>query len=173
MVRFRGLKKVLFDTLVIFVVIATIIFVYRVYWPEIRDFIFGEQPSTMYIRSVPVSVTIADEPHEQEQGLSGVRELGEFEGKLFVFNKEGYYSMWMKDMYIPIDIIWINNDLKVVHIEKNVTPKTYPKTFTSDEPARFVLEVNAFFVESERIQKGDDVIIPSSVLPYELIKVLQ
>ena len=173
MLQFRGLKKIFLDVFIVFIVVITVIFVYRTYWLDIKNLLFGEQLSTMYVRSVPLAVSVADNSLEYQQGLSGVKDLGDFEGKLFVFPKEGYYSMWMKDMLFPIDIIWINDGLKVVHTEENVTPDTFPDSFTSDEPARFVLEVNAFFVESEKIQEGDDVIVPPSALPGDLVEILQ
>ena len=167
------MKKIILDVFIIFVVVVTSLYVYRNYGTDIKNFIFREDASTMYVRSVPISVSIADEPVEQQQGLSGVKELGQHQGMLFVFRKEDYYSMWMKDMYIPLDMIWIDDDLTVVHIEENVTPETFPESFTSDEPARFVLEVNAFFVETEKIKEGDTVVLPPQALPADLVEILQ
>lgn len=167
------MKKILLDTFIIIVLVVTGAYVYRTYGTDIKNFIFRDEESTMYVRSVPFSVTVADEKMEQQRGLSGVERLGKYQGMLFVFEDEDYYSMWMKDMYIPLDIIWINDDLKVVHVEENVTPETYPKSFTSDEPARFVLEVNAFVVETEKIQEGDVVVLPPKALPTDLVEILQ
>jgi len=167
------MKKIIFDVLVLIVALVTIVFVYKTYGERIGIFLFGEQPGTMYVASTPVSVTIADETAEHQQGLSGVEELGEFEGMLFVFPEEDYYGMWMRDMLFPIDIIWINNNLKIVHIEENVSPDTYPDTFAPTEPARFVLEVNAFFVRNANLQVGNPVTLPPTAVPTDLIKVLQ
>lgn len=167
------MKKILLDLLVICTIALTALFVYRTYGDAIQNFVFDTQSSTMYVRSVPINVTIADEEHEHAQGLSGVEKLDQFEGKLFIFPDEAYYSMWMKDMLFPIDILWINNDLKVVHIEENVTPETFPESFSSNVPARFVLELNAFFVETEKIQVGDKVLIPPKSLPKDLVEILQ
>lgn len=167
------MKKIILDILILSVVVATAMFVYKNYREQVMLFMFGEQPVTMYVRSTPLKVTIADDQLERTQGLSDVTQLGDFEGKLFVFSKEGYYGMWMKDMLIPLDIFWINNDLKIVHIEENVTPDTYPTSFRPTEPARFVLEVNAFFAESIKIQEGDSVSIPPQALPLDLVHILQ
>lgn len=167
------MRRILRDILIIAATVSIIWFVYVRYGDVIFLTLFGEQPATMYVRSTPIAVSIADEQQERVQGLSGVEALGEFEGKLFVFPEEDYYSMWMKDMLIPIDIVWINNEMEIVHIENNVLPSTFPNSFVSDEPARFVLEVNAFFMDSEQIKEGDTVTLPPSALPADLIEVLQ
>lgn len=167
------MRKILIDILVVAVIVVTVVYVYQNYRDDISTALFGELPSTMYVESTPIEVRIADEPAEQTLGLSGTEELGEFEGMLFVFSKEDHYGMWMKDMRFPIDILWINNDMRVVHIEQNVSPDTFPETFTSEDPARFVLEVNAFFAENNNIAIGDKVTVPPSALPTDLIHILQ
>ncbi|RJQ33749.1 DUF192 domain-containing protein [Candidatus Parcubacteria bacterium] len=101
-----------------------------------------------------LDVYVADTPAKQELGLSGREGLGFNEGMLFVFEKDDEYAFWMKDMKFAIDIIWIDASGKVVHIEPNLTPDTYPHTYRPDVPARFVLEVNAGFVERNNVQVG-------------------
>lgn len=167
------MRKIIFDIFILIVVVSTIIFVYQTYGEQIGVALFGEQPSTMYTEGTPIAVSIADEPAEHQHGLSGVESLKEFEGKLFIFPVEDYYGMWMKDMLISLDIIWINNDLKIVHIEENLSPDTYPETFSPDEPARFVLEVNAFFAQNTNLEVGDQITLPASSVPSDLVKILQ
>jgi uncharacterized membrane protein (UPF0127 family) len=167
------MRKILLDILILVVIVSTIVYVYRTFGEQIGTVIFGEQQATMYLESTPLSVSIADESAEHTLGLSGRSELGEFEGMLFVFPVEDKYGMWMRDMLIPIDIIWINNDFRVVHIEENVSPDTYPESFSSEDPARFVLEVNAFFTQSANVIVGDQVTFPPSAIPKDLIKILQ
>jgi uncharacterized membrane protein (UPF0127 family) len=122
----------------------------------------------MSIEEAFLSVTVADEPHEWRQGLSGTRQLENQTGMLFVFAEEDRYGMWMKDMNYPIDILWIDNNFSVVHIEENVAPETYPKVFSSPELARFVLEVPAFTAETFKLEVGDSAFIPVEVLPADL-----
>lgn len=167
------MRKIIFDVIILLVVVTTVIYVYRTFGEQIVIFIFGEQQGTMYLEGTPFAVSIADEPDELVQGLSGTPSLGEFEGKLFIFPKEDYYAMWMKDMLFSLDIIWINNDLKIVHIEENVSPETYPDSFVSDTPARFVLEVNAFAAKNANVMVGDSVTLPPSAIPVDLIDILQ
>ena len=167
------MKKIFLDVFIIAVIVATAMFVYQTYGTQIIEFFFGEQPATMFVESTPISVTVADEYEEGVQGLSGVESLREFEGKLFVFPEEDLHGIWMKDMLMPLDIIWINNEFKIVHIEENVSPDTYPDSFEPEEPARFVLEVNAFFARNANVEVGDVVTVPASALPLDLIEILQ
>lgn len=129
----------------------------------------GEQLQRMYVEATPIAVSVADDPEEQRQGLSGVPGLGEHEGMLFVFPAEDYYGMWMRDMLFSLDILWINNEGRIVHIEENVSPDTYPESFVSDEPARFVLEVNAYFAKNANIAVGDEITLPPSAIPADLL----
>jgi len=87
-----------------------------------------------------IEVEIADSVEERTKGLSGREMVPEGYGMLFVFEEKGSYNFWMKDMLVPIDIIWLRDDGTIIGIERNVSPDTYPKTFTSPEPVRYVLE---------------------------------
>jgi uncharacterized membrane protein (UPF0127 family) len=92
---------------------------------------------------------------ERVQGLSGRESLAPGTGLLFVFDSEGDWGIWMKDMLISIDILWINSDKEVVHIEENISPDTYPTSFRSPDPALYVLEINAGEAQSADISVGD------------------
>ncbi|MCA9348933.1 DUF192 domain-containing protein [Candidatus Saccharibacteria bacterium] len=82
---------------------------------------------------------------ERSRGLSGRPTLDEESGMLFVFESENYYSFWMKDMNFPLDIIWMDSDFRIVDIVYNAPPAgSMPEvTYTSDKPAKYVLEINA------------------------------
>lgn len=100
---------------------------------------------------------ISDTPALQRQGLSGRNSIGENQAMLFVFKENNYHSFWMKDMNFSIDMIWINESKQIVHIEKNVSPDSYPKTFQSPTLAKYVLEVQAGAVKKRGIKVGDSV----------------
>jgi len=123
---------------------------------------------SVFLRDVPVLVTPVDTPEDRQKGLSGVSALPQNEGMLFIFDEEGRYGFWMKDTLLALDIIWINNNQEIVHIEKNVRPESYPATYYSPVPARFVVEVNAFFTSTFNINVGDKVSIPENKLPEDL-----
>ena len=90
-----------------------------------------------------MALEIADTEGKRIRGLSGREYLADGTGMLFLFPSSGFYGFWMKDMNFSIDILWIDEDFKIVHIEREVHPDTYPKSFTSQEPAKYVLELNA------------------------------
>jgi len=102
-----------------------------------------------------VHVTIVDTPEARTKGLSGQGGLAEDEGMLFVFERDGKHSFWMKDMQFSIDILWISSAMRVVDIETRVSPQSYPKSFTPDSPARYVLEVPAGYTEKHGVKEGD------------------
>lgn len=101
-------------------------------------------------------VAVADTPQERERGLSGTAGLSNGEGMLFIFEHDGQHSFWMKDMRYAIDIIWLSQEKRVVHIEKSVLPDTFPQAFTPPTPARYVLEVPAGFSEVHTLTIGTE-----------------
>lgn len=167
--------RFLIDIVVISTLAVVGLFLYHQYWGAFKEswsaYRLSEQ--TVYLGSVAIRVSIADDEKKQRQGLSGVKSLRDLEGKLFIFDTDGTWGIWMKDMLIPLDIIWIDKNLQVVHIVENVSPLTYPEVFSSPKDARFVLEMNAHFVSSLRIKEGDRLTLPSSLLPVDVRRNLQ
>lgn len=113
------------------------------------------------VGDVPVFASVADTMTKRIQGLSGTPFLPDNVVKLFAFGVAGTHSIWMKDMNYSLDILWLAEDGTIVHIEENVAPESFPESFSSPEPAWFVLEANAGFVAQHEIAVGDDVILPT------------
>lgn len=103
-----------------------------------------------------IKVDVVDNVAERTLGLSGRKSLAADEGMLFVFENSGNFGFWMKDMNFPIDIIWIDEGKSVVHLEKNVSPDTYPTVFTPSKSAKYVLEVQAGFSDATGLKPGDN-----------------
>lgn len=101
------------------------------------------------------TVDVAKTDEERVRGLSGLEELRERHGLLFVFEKSAVQGFWMKDMNFPIDIVWIDEDLKVIGVERSVSPETFPEVFQSPGSVRYVLEVNSG--EASALKFGDSV----------------
>ena len=125
-------------------------------------FIYGKPHSPSDIKYVKIAgqnieVDLATTAPEQEQGLSGRTELGPNEGMLFVFDTPGKYSFWMKDMLFPIDMIWLAPDSRVVYVKKDARPESYPESFTPDEEAKYVLEIESGFSDKNNLKVGDRV----------------
>jgi uncharacterized membrane protein (UPF0127 family) len=100
------------------------------------------------------TLLVASTSAEQEQGLSDVASLASTTGMLFVFDQPDNYGFWMKDMQFPLDIIWLDQSFKIIHIEHNLLPATYPQVFYPGSPAKYVIEVNAGFAEKFSLNTG-------------------
>jgi uncharacterized membrane protein (UPF0127 family) len=101
------------------------------------------KPTTpaVFIGGKRFTIERATTASERERGLSGRDYLSANAGMLFEFPNEDTLGFWMKDMHFSIDIVWLNAQKRVVHIERNVSPNTYPQVFTPTEKARYVLEL--------------------------------
>ena len=74
---------------------------------------------------------------------------------IFIFENEEIHSFWMKDMLFSIDILWIDSNFKIVHIENGVSPESYPKIFTPNTKSLYVLEISAGQVNILNMKVGD------------------
>ena len=104
-----------------------------------------------------LSVNIADDDCKKTLGLSGDISLND-EGMIFIFEKAGNYGFWMKDMNFPLDILWFDDNFKVVGIEKDLATSTYPKSFGVKYFAKYVLEVSAGYSQKNNIKVADKII---------------
>jgi len=112
-------------------------------------------PTTAILGQTTVTLEIADSPEERKRGLSYRNNLPESTGLLFVFDRSDKYGFWMKEMHFPIDIIWLDENYRVVHIKENARPESYPGVFKSESPALYVLEVNAGVAAQAGLEIGD------------------
>ncbi len=116
-----------------------------------------EEKPTLKVKETEIAVDLAITKEDQIKGLSGRKSLSPEEGMLFVYNQPRKVSIWMKEMNFPIDIIWIDEKKQISYFKKEVSPDTYPESFTPNRPVRYVLEVPAGFIENHNIQIGDNV----------------
>ena len=89
--------------------------------------------------------------------MSGQDALKKDEAMLFIFDEPGMHGFWMKDMRFSIDIIWIDENLRVVHLEENVSPSSYPESFIPSVDAKYVLEIYTGQAAAQGIGLGDAV----------------
>src|SRR6218665_2857644 len=94
------------------------------------------------INNQVLDIKIAMTSQEKTQGLCCRDSLPVNQAMLFVYDRPGNYPFWMKDTRIALDMIWISSDKKIVHIEHNVQPASYPTSYTSKIPAQYILETN-------------------------------
>lgn len=88
-------------------------------------------------------IDIAETPAAQAKGLGGRADIPADYGMLFIFPTTGEYAFWMKDMLVPIDIIWLSDTGTIIGVEPSVAPSTYPEAFRPPAPVRYVLETKA------------------------------
>ena len=90
---------------------------------------------------------------QQRRGLMFVRELPSTSGMLFVYPEEMTLSIWMKNTFIPLDIVFAGADGRISSIYKDATPQSL-KSMSSKEPASYVLELNAGVTDALGIGPG-------------------
>ena len=105
------------------------------------------------------SVEMATTDKERETGLMYRKELPDGKGMLFDFSPEQQISMWMKNTYIPLDMIFIRADGRILRIAENTEPHS-TKIISSGGPAKGVLEVIAGTAQKYGIAAGDRVAHP-------------
>ena len=99
-------------------------------------------------------VELADTDKKRIQGLSARESLAEGRGMLFIFENQGLYGFWMKDMLFSIDIVWLDENLTVVGVEEGVSPETFPEVFYPDRAIISALELPTGFAEENGIDTG-------------------
>jgi len=105
-------------------------------------------------------VEIARSPGEQEHGLMGRDSLPAGRGMLFIFAKQYHYGFWMKNMKFSIDILWLDDAKKVVHIAKSVPPCTKDPcpVYIPQYVARYVVEIPSGDAANKKIKLSDQAI---------------
>lgn len=102
------------------------------------------------------SIEMATTDEEKQTGLMYRKELADGKGMLFDFSPEQQISMWMKNTYISLDMIFIRADGRILRIAENTEPMS-TKIISSQGPARAVLEVVAGTAQKYGIRPGDRV----------------
>jgi uncharacterized membrane protein (UPF0127 family) len=109
----------------------------------------------------PFKVELATSSAAQERGLSGRTDVPEGYGMLFVFSEAGSYGIWMKDMLVPIDILWLSDTGEVITVKADARPESYPDVFYPSTPARYVLETRDGEAARRGWRQGSVIPLPS------------
>ena len=109
---------------------------------------------------VKFALEIADSPEEQEKGLMNREKIEDTYGMLFIFPREERVSFWMKNTLIPLDMIFMDEDLQIVHIAQNAEPcisKDDSKCplYSAPSSAKYVLEIRGNLSKEKQIQVGN------------------
>ena len=104
-----------------------------------------------------IELEIVDGDIDRQIGMMYREEMAENQGMLFIFDNEKPRSFWMKNTEIPLDIIFVNTAYEIVTISKYAESLAQVH-YTSEEPSRYVVEVNAGFTDKFGISTGDKIV---------------
>jgi uncharacterized protein len=122
------------------------------------DTIFKHAGLKIEARNGPVTldVEVADTDKKREHGLMFRRSLPEKTGMIFLFDDEHTITMWMKNTYIPLDMVFIGDDWRIKHIAREAEPLSLD-IIPSVHPASRVLEIGAGEAAKLGLAPGDKV----------------
>ncbi len=109
---------------------------------------------TSALSCLAIRIYLADSRLQQSQGLMRIEQLDEYEGMLFRYRQPATITMWMKNTYIPLDMVFIGQDGEVKAISRHTTPMSTTR-ITSPQSITMVLELNAGFTEKHSFETGN------------------
>ncbi len=125
-------------------------------------FCFGQSGKDKFIKvyfpdGFSCTAELAGSDEERAQGLMFREKINEDQAMLFLFEEAEIHSFWMKNMRFAIDILWLDGQKRIVHLEKRVPPCSQEPcpTYVPAAAATFVLEVQAGFAEKHGLRLYD------------------
>lgn len=103
-----------------------------------------------------IDIEIADNDRKTAQGLMYRSSMPQNAGMLFLMPREEVQGFWMRNTYIPLDMIFVNSHKEIVTIHPNTTPML-ESSYISTAPALYVVEVNGGFCNKNNIKVGDTI----------------
>jgi len=123
----------------------------------VAAFATRDKSTWVCIKDACFNVNVADTPAKRERGLMFAQNLKPDAGMLFIFEQNNTYPFWMKNTLIPLDIVWLDEDKKIIFIKNNARPcgTDLCPSIVPAVKARYVLEVNADTAERLEWKIGD------------------
>ena len=112
---------------------------------------------SVYNKNITFNVEVAKTMEERRIGLMYRKKLLNNEGMLFIFPREKIIQLWMKNTYIPLDVIFISENKVIVDLKKNME-KLSETIVVSKVKSRYALEFNAGLINKLDIEIGDKVL---------------
>ncbi|RPD42180.1 DUF192 domain-containing protein [Chitinophaga barathri] len=103
-----------------------------------------------------IDIEIAETDEERAKGLMDRKSMEDTQGMLFIFSAPEEQSFWMKNTYISLDIMYVNEKFEIVSIQKYATPLS-EESLPSYKKAQYVVETNAGFADKYKIAFGDKI----------------
>ncbi len=111
--------------------------------------------TTISLGQTVFQVDVAETDYARQKGLAGRTKLARSEGMLFVFDQDDDHKIWMKGMRMSIDIIWLDSNKKVIHVEHDIEPDAEPyEVYGAPKHSRYVLEIAAGQAKNSKIVVG-------------------
>lgn len=153
MAKTKPLKKWHVVVFILIIITAIIFRIYQYMWPNTFVKIGGQT----------LKVLVAKDYDHLYEGWGNKKDMGKYQGMLFVFPNSDEHAMVMRSMRFPLDMVWIDGN-KIVEIAPNVQPepgKTEDRLtpYFSGHPSNYVLELPAGFMDKTGIKIGDEVVI--------------
>jgi len=115
---------------------------------------------------IVVRVQVADDDFDRARGLMFRRHLGPDEGMLFVYEEPMRLTFWMENTFIPLDVLFIDEELRIIGIVTDTVPLSHDP-IEVDQPSQYILEVNAGFARAHGIEPGGQIELIGVSLPGE------
>lgn len=117
-------------------------------------------PTQVCLRGTCLAVEVADTEEERSRGLQNRSSLPEGEGMLFIFPSESIYRFWMKETLISLDMIWLDDQRKIIGIASDVPPCQQDPCpqYGPEQMSLYVLEANAGYADRLGLQIGDQAV---------------
>ncbi|MBI5197477.1 MAG: DUF192 domain-containing protein [Nitrospirae bacterium] len=120
-----------------------------------------------------ISAETADTLPERTRGLMFREALAENQGMLFIYDKDDFYGIWMKNCLIPLDILWMDGQGRVLYLEERVPPcrTEHCPIYTPPQMSRYILEIHEGLIQKERLRPGSRLLFftsgpePKAILP--------
>lgn len=113
-------------------------------------------------QQLSIKVDIAVTEADRQTGLMFQTQLASDHGMLFVFNDQAIRGVWMKNTLIPLDVIFLNDQAVIVSMLTKLQPcqQSPCPSFSSEQPASYMLEMNAGFISEHQIKIGEKLSLP-------------
>jgi uncharacterized protein len=105
---------------------------------------------------ITIDIEIPDTLEEKSRGLMYRHVMADTEGMVFVNDMSRYHFFWMKNTYIPLDMIFVDRKMQIVKIEKSTIPLS-ERLIAVPKDAQYTIEVNAGFCDRYSIKIGDSI----------------
>jgi hypothetical protein len=119
----------------------------------------GNQDINYFMVELPsgkqILAQVADSPEKQVVGLFFAKELPPDGAMLFIYDDEDSHPIWTKNSHFPIDILWMDRDRKILHIEENIPPcaaDPCPRYGPEEPAALYVMQASAGFVRRNNLK---------------------